>query len=355
MFIYQSLYSFWDEKFFPGFQQSLRDLYARSIRHNRRNILKKNISLTKQKADLEKIRDFCNALEYYYISLIKLGIITKQNYDNVLEMLSQIDVIKLFCKNDWCVFGITRGNRISINTKKIDIGTLSSKAGFQMIVSHELGHIIDNSWLEDAMAVSKNLFRDKECHDMLEQYNLGDLNHIFNGFILIDEAVSQECAERVTYRMIQEKRPSYIKMRKQNVFSETPFRTNFNFYEELQEVAVKFARCLRFVGCSQTDDFNEVLGKLAKKAFRRDFIFQIWKEIQNDSDKKCDFVLMLACMGKIKDDSYANLDMEDKNSHHNITGYLKAFRYLAAQNKCLTNTQNKQKVMSNANNCGIFV
>jgi len=353
--VYQSRYSFWDERKFPGFQQAMQNLYTRSVQYYLGNNLKVKVNPAKQQADLKKIGDFCSALEYYYVSLIKLGIVTKQNYNNVLQMLSNIDVVKIFTKNDEDIYAITRGNKISLNVKEVVIGSFSKDVSFQMIVSHELGHIIDNSWLDDAMAVSKNLFHDQKCRKALEQYNLADVNLIFNGFILIDEAVSQECAEQVTYRMIHEKRPPYVRMKKHNVLEETPFRTNFNLYEEFQEIVVRFARCLSFVGCLPTDDFNEVLGKLAKKAFRREFIFQIWNEIQNDSDKKCDFVLMLACMGKIKDGSYANLGMGDKNSYRNITGYLKAFRYLASQNKCLENGQNKQKVMSNGKNCGIFV
>lgn len=353
--MYQSRYSFWDEKKFPGFQEAMQNLYNRSVQYYYKNNMNGNVDLATKKADLKKIGDFCSALEYYYVSLIKLGIVTKQNYGNVLYMLSHIDTVRLFFEKKQEIYAITNGGNVSVNTKGIHVRNFSTDVSFQMIVSHELGHIINNSWLEDARAVSKYLFYDRECHEMLKRYGFDDLKNIFFGFILIDEGVSQECAERVTYREIHEKRPPYVWMKKPKVLSESAFLTNFNLYEEFQEIVVKFAKCLHFVGCSQTDDFNEVLEKLAKKSFRRDFIFQIWKEIKDDSEKKCDFALMLACMGKIKDGSYANFGMGDKKSNQNITSFLNSFNYLADHNKCLTDVQNKQKIMSKGNNCGIFV
>ena len=97
--MYSTRYSFWNEREFPGFTSSLNNLYNSSKKY----FLEKTVnefkySKEEKEYELEMIDKYIKDLEYYYVSMLKLGVITKQNYDNVLTQLKSILYIKMMEK-----------------------------------------------------------------------------------------------------------------------------------------------------------------------------------------------------------------------------------------------------------------
>ena len=116
--MYRCRYTFWDEKNFPGFKQALSDLYDRSIN----NYYKEKHDPRNQKRDLECLNKIFPLIEYYYVSLIKLGYVDKKNYFNVLNQLKGIECISILKSTS--ISGVTVGKKISINPIPISLRIL---------------------------------------------------------------------------------------------------------------------------------------------------------------------------------------------------------------------------------------
>lgn len=344
--MYECRYNFWTEEMFPNFKESLEKLYAKVLDEYVISTMNDEIkSGDDVRRDLLYFDEFFRDFEYYYVSLIKLGIVNKKNFNNILESLCGIKLVRMFDPKEKDIAAVTCDGVININSKgKKKARGMEDFATNQMIFSHELGHIICGSWEEDAWDFANQLYRYKKNKRILKDLNLNNKKYILDGLFLLEEAVVQDCAEEVTYRLLNRKREGVKPIFDNDVLSGVTIHSNFHFYEEFQEVVVKFAKCLDFLNCNNTDSFDLVLKKLARKAFCRDFIFQLDECIGTCSDKIENYTIMLACMGRIKEATYAKLGFGEKVSRSEIELYLRIFNLVAGNSICVNLDRNKQKI-----------
>lgn len=340
--MYKCRYSFWDEQRFPGFERSLKNLYARSLKYYYDNLDSYKRDSMEMKRDISFFDKFCKALEYHYVSIMKMGIVTKTNFENVLKSFNNIEVIELFPNNKKDLYAVTVGNKIFVNPYVKPIRGYNLEESIQMILSHELGHIIANSWEKDISVFSKDILARSDVSKHFSTY-IGNFSKVLlDGIILLEDAVVQDCAENVVYRLKGVSRPAVTGAIKKSFPKDRVFMTNFSLYKEFQEIAVKYARCLDFVNCHPTDDYDTILKKLSKKVFSIDFIQKMYAEIIMNPEKINDFVLMLICMGKVKDDSYSNFDL-GTNQQGSLEKALNLFDAVAEENRCDILMKEKKK------------
>lgn len=319
--MYKCRYTFWDEKNFPGFTKALSDLYDRSIL----NYYNEKHDFKKQNRDLECIYNVFPLIEYYYVSLIKLGFVDKNNYFNILNQLKSIESIGIL--NSEKVRGLTVGNKIQINPEQQPMKDLTSEEMFNLIVFHELGHIINISWEKEYHQLSEKLFNNIEVRNRLKKFGINSKNDLINGFILLEDVIVEEAAEDVLYRSKNEVRPSFY-MYNSESFPGIEFRSNYVIYTIFQEVGLKFFRSFDSTNCFLEKTVSGALKKTATRAFNKDFISKIEEEICIDKNNMSDFALILGCLGKIKNANYAGFGLAVKDDKKNNTYYYNLYMSL---------------------------
>ena len=123
----------------------------------------------------------------------------------------------------------------------------------------------------------------------------------YDGFSLLDEAITQNRAEDFTYTFARKRRPNMQNKTRGRLFDGDTYKTNFDFYGELQNPAIMFARTLRGIGKLEND--NEALKVLSERAINPDFFNKIIDEYTKD-DQLENLFPMIQYMGVIKNASY---------------------------------------------------
>lgn len=312
--MYKCRYTFWDEKNFPGFSKALSDLYDRSVL----NYYKEKHDPKNLKRYLGCIYDVFPLIEYYYVSLIKLGFVDKNNYFNILNQLKSIESVGIL--NSGTIRGLTVGNKIQISPLQQPMEGLTSEEMFKLTVFHELGHIINLSWENEYLQFCDRLYNNMEIRNRLNSYGIKSKNDLVNGFILLEDVIVEEAAESVLYRSKDEKRPAFY-MHRNKFFPGVEYRSNYNMYTMFQELGLKFFRAFNSIGCIEETTISGALKKSTTRAFYSDFIRKIEEEICTDINNMSDFALMLGCLGKVKNANYAGFGMAVKDDNKNNTYY----------------------------------
>ena len=322
--MYECIYDYWNNKTFPYFKQFLINSYNKSIN----KYMSDNKIKLKRRSDLNKIKRFYNSLEYYLLSIIKMDIVTKENFLNVLRRIEEIDYVELIDTNNEKIHGYTQNNIIYLNNKIKPFSNLDINSSYEAIAFHETGHIITNSF-RDSSKLTNKLYNIPGIKSYLKQYNLDDKRYLDYGIALLDEVIAQNTEELVLYDKNNTYRPGKIKRKDDIIFPGRSFKSNFIEYREFQEIGIKFSKCLKFLNCNYQDSDDEVLKKLTKNAFNGNFIYSLDKEIKYSKELP-DFILMLACMGRIKDAKYSKCGIGNLNKNElNCNKYLDIFNYLS--------------------------
>ncbi len=320
--MYQIQYSIWNEKDFPGFQKKLVDLEEVSKAYYR-DTAGGNL------AEAHSIDTFLHDFEYYYLALFKAHLITKENFRNVLDQIKKVVAVKVLPKDARKYFALTYQNQIYINPDLKPVRSLTPDDMHLMVHSHELGHVINNQWVDASFHYANTLYQNPRVQGILRNMGLSSASYLKDGFCLLDEVVVQDVAERVTYLKKGQARPLMESRNDKAIFGLNSYRTNFNLYGEFQEIAVRFARTLSFLHCEAQDSDDEVLRKLDIAAFRGDFVARIERELEFHPDKIDSFVILLATMGKIKDSTYQIIGLSaSKGSSVIVNSYLSPFEQI---------------------------
>ena len=335
--MYKCKYNFWDEKHFPGFQKALSDLYDRSIEnylYNEKHDPKNKVR------DLSSIYKVFPLIEYYYVSLLKLGYVDKKNYNNILNQLKSIECISVL--NPGNLRGVTVGTKISINPELKASGDLNGEDMFKLTVFHELGHVINFSWTDEMVKLCDRMFKNVEVQNKLKKYGINSKNDLVNGFILLEDVLVHEAAEDVLYRDKETARPSFLKYKNSN-FPNIIFRSNYSLYQIFQELGLNFFRCLKTCDCYQEKTVNSALKKSTLKGFNANFINNIENEMNTDIERYGDFALMLGCLGKIKNATYSEFGLGTSTDINTNSYYYNLFLQ-AVNSKIIRNTNEKRQV-----------
>ena len=314
-------YSFWDDSHFPGFSQSFYDLSRRSEAKYQECLLHGENSTF----DGDVLNTFLGDLESFYATLFPLNIITKHNFSSILKQMKSVHCIHLLPVGERKYYGLTYRNSIFMNPDIKAKYHLSENELKQMCISHELSHILNRCWEDDQKLFCKKLSKDPTVQGILKNMGLENAYYLDYGFSFLDELIAQETAERVTYHLYQKNRPKKEYRCDKAIFQQEPYVTNYTFYGELQSIGTAFARSLKFLNISSQDSDEDALLKLLQSSFSSDFIRNIQKEVMSQPDEFDSFIVLLACMGRIREATYHVLGLSADSKTLNVNPYVSIF------------------------------
>ena len=238
----------------------------------------------------------------------------------IIERVQTIAVLPV--GDDRGIFG-----RIRISKKIVEINPelpasmyLTNKERTKLYLAHELGHVTNLAWLNKALDYVKGQIAEG-------QLTVEDAQLICDGFSMLGEAITQNRAENFTYASSGKPRPRPRMYTNLNLYRGMPFKSNFDYYCELQEPAVMFARTLRGIGGVYDD--SDALDMLSERAMSSDFFDNILEEYQRNGQMEA-FKKIFKSMGYLKRASYANFGCEDPIYMENSWRYLDDLRNQAA-------------------------
>lgn len=327
---YRFKYSFWNQQAFPGFTQKVENIYNNSM------------LCASNAAEKQNVEESMTALEYYYVSLIKLDLIDKTNYNNVLSRLKTVSSMRTLKGKNSKLFGLTIEDDIYINPDIPSKNNLSRIEMKQLIASHELTHVINGLWVEESEAFSKSLTQIPNIKILLKSKGLDKKDYIKLGLDMIDEIVAEETSEKVAYRLSGKSRPAKSYFRDKGYIGRG-YYSNLTYYGEFQDIVTKFARELSFLKCTEKTKDEEVLNRLIRASFRRGFLINLGEELTKNPERLENFVLMLAYMGKIKDGAYTVIGLS-ASGEKNVGKYFDMFDSLIEKNKSIISSTGKRRV-----------
>ncbi len=327
--MYKTIFD-WSNTDYSGFTEFLKRLYANSVDFY--NYYSKDEELTKIK-NKPKIRDFVQNIEKYMYWLIKMDYVTRDNINKVLYKLMSIQLIRIIDKAETLekgnVVGFTKDNIISLTPQIESSKNLTSEERSLLYSTHEYGHIINSAWSDYAPNLANIMWKDVTLQREANRYGFSSPYYFYNGLKLLDEVITQDTAENVTYNESSKTRPAKSFKKSNTLYNNGLYFTNFDFYGEFQELGVKFAKVCKFLNIDINASFEETLEVLSKKSMNDNFLCNLYNEIA--SNKK-DFYIMLCALGLIKDAYYqsANINLfsdsnerssESLNIFNNLSNY----------------------------------
>jgi hypothetical protein len=181
--------------------------------------------------------------------------------------------------------------------------TLSAESRTRLYVAHELGHVINEAWMQDANKYANYLYSKGALTKQ-------EAEMFVYGFSMLDEAITQERGEEFAYSYTRSLRPRLVSTTdSKGMYPDHTFETNFDWYGELQTPAILFARTLRGIGKIRVD--RNALNELANRALSPTFAKDVIAEYQHKDHAK-DLVQLLKVMGIIRRASYARFGMDSQ-------------------------------------------
>lgn len=309
-------------------QEYIQSVYVNSYNYYKDNYYSRSISSIMLDQDLKCI---LNGLEYLEDYLYYYDMFYSDYFDGIFnELQGKLKIITVLPFNRRGIYGEFREKEklIYLNPNLGASSTLSSEDRTRLYMCHELGHIINNGWMNVALQISGN-FPDlrKGLNDLNKLDSMLESNRIdyskkeefkkeiqalrkkiletmqlrYDGFSLIDEVTTQNRAEAITYYFAGKIRPS-IRGYKGRLFNGEVYYTNFDYYGELEDLAITFGKTLRGIG--NVSDEMEVMKLLSIRTLDGRFVDKLFYEYENDGHLE-DLYLILENMGKIKNASYA--------------------------------------------------
>ena len=301
-YVYDHYYDFSKTPYFTEMNEVFSKIFDRSVKYYLNNPDGYEIRFA-----LYKLVEYIRDLEKSLIGLINLGYVTTSNVEFIKDTYKNLDTIGLL--NSYYeerIYGLTNYNRIEINPNLGNSRTLSSKDRTLLYICHEIGHRFHFGWTRreniDSILADQKV---QACHSKLLK---PIQNLVYSGYDLLDEALTQERAEEITYYFSKRKRPE-LSYRQSRLFGGTPFRSNYDYYGELQEPAIKFGQTLKHI----SKDEKTTLHQLARAAIDPRFASKIEKEYRAN-DKIIDLYALLHSMGTIKEATYEIFGMSEANA-----------------------------------------
>lgn len=254
----------------------------------------KNNEIKNVTSEYSAMLDFISHIEEYLYANRN-----NPNFYNILHSISEINIISVLPQNRRGIYGQTLRDihAILINPELSGSKTLTPAERTRLYTAHELGHYINESWMQSVL------------NHINEQVRLGkirtkeDAQLFYDGFSLLDEATTQNRAEDFAYTFVGKTRPPMGYRSNPLLFDGTPYKTNFDFYGELQIPATMFGRTLRGIGSINDDGI--ALNTLSQRALKSSFVEEILQEYTRDGQLQ-NLYPEIKNMGIIKNASYAS-------------------------------------------------
>ena len=245
------------------------------------------------------------------------------NFNNILSsMINEVKTISVLPINERGIYGETneKNKTIFINPNLGSSKTLSGEERTKLYMVHELGHVINNGWMKEVL---------KYCNQLLKKGATKEQALlIYDGFSMLDEATTQNRAEQFVYKTTHRNRPAPVYCKNARLFNAEPYKTNFDFYGELQAPATMFAKTLRGIG--QEDNDVKALDEFSKRAVSPELFNQVLNEYTKDNQLPALFQ-ELGWMGMLKRASYSAFGYGTKEDLTNSKIYLDRFKDIASK------------------------
>ena len=299
---YEHYYDFSTNPYFREMNEVFSEIFDRSVKY----YMKKNDGYDTKFA-LKKLVEYIRDLEKSLVGLINLGYVTTSNVKLIKDTYKSLDTIGLLDSSyKGRIYGITHRNRIEINPNLSNSNTLTGSERTLLYICHEMGHRLHFGWTNGKNLNS--LLSIPKAQELYRKLPVNVQSFIYYGYDLLDEAITQDRAEEITYYFAKKQRPA-LSYRRSRLFDGEPFRANFDYYGELQEPAIKFGKTLR--GISKNE--KETLKTLGRAAIDNDFAKKIENEFKA-KDQIADLFALIHSMGIIKDASYEVFGMGSGNA-----------------------------------------
>ena len=261
-----------------------------------------------------------NLEEYLYYNFQK----SPATFNHVINAtMNNVRTISVLPNNKRGIYGEAQADNkiIYINPDLSDSRNLTGEERTRLYMAHELGHIINHDWMNKVIEYANQQIRQVRLSQEHAQL-------IYDGFSMLDEATTQNRAENFVYEFSGKQRPRLANYRNGNLFNGETYKSNFDYYGELQEPATMFARTLRGIG-KENDDIR-ALDMLSERAMSSNFFNNILNEYSRDGQMPS-FTQEVQYMGLLKRASYANFGYEDVSYLRNSKTYLDRLRNLTTQ------------------------
>ena len=236
---------------------------------------------------------------------------------------NNVRTISVLPTNNRGIYGETQveNKMIYINPDLPNSRNLTGEERTRLYMAHELGYVINDGWMKKII---------EYCNQNIRQGRLAQehAQMIYDGFSMLDEATTQNRAEKFVYAFSGKQRPGLLNYRNGNLFNGDTYRSNFDFYGELQEPATMFARTLRGIGKENND--ISALDMLSQRAMSPKFFNNILSEYSRDGQMPA-FIQEVQYMGLLKRASYANFGYDDNVYLRNSKKYLDNLRNITTQ------------------------
>ena len=257
-----------------------------------------------------QLPELIHDIESFLASGLLTGIFDSYNLPKILQLLkdknSGFRLIEFLPKELSGVFGNSIGNKIQINqnmTRHSNSPNLTAQEIRRLYIFHEMGHKILNilsneKIINDFINTIEVTLQDRGLTNI-------DLNYkefVKEGFWMIEECLTQELAEYLTYYSLNKKRPSF----ENRVDLGCLISTNHDYYGIFQMPTIHLGKTL--CDCANENSTNEeVLLNMIKKSLNSNFDLElISKYNQGSAELYYDLFLTLRTMGFIKHQKYAS-------------------------------------------------
>lgn len=319
-YTYEHYFDFSTNPYFSEMNEVFSGIFDRSIQY-----YLKNSDGYEQRFAFKKLVEYVRNLEKSLVGLIDLGYVTTSNVQLVKDTYKGLDTIGLLnSAYKGRIYGLTNNKRIEINPNLGNKGPLTGSERTLLYVCHEMGHRFHFGWTKNNL---NTILADKKVQELSKKLTPENQSYVYSGLSLLDEALTQDRAEEIAYYFAGKKRqPLTPKMSR--LFNGRPFGTNFDYYGELQEPAIRFGKTLSGI----SKDTSQTLKTLGRAAIDSRFAHKIENEYRS-KDKLLELFALIHSMGVIKEATYEVFGMGLGNALPRSKNALELFERLTDESQ----------------------
>lgn len=293
----------YDWKKYPEIQDYLLRLMASSM---------VNALANKNNELYRRLPELINDVEEFFESGIKAKIFDEKNIYSILDRLKDANkgfrVIEFLPPEYSGVYGISLNERIYINsnsTRHKNSPSLTSDEIRRLYIFHEMGHkVLNISKQEEVINDYINTFEkilSIKGMSMSQKGKDKGKELVKEGFLMIEESLTQELAEYLTYFSANKKRPHYRKDRDLGC----DIVTNHDYYGIFQMPTVSLGETIMKDSNNKTAE--EILLNTIKLSINSNFILELVSQYSHGNGQLYyDLYSILTYMGAVKINKYAS-------------------------------------------------
>ena len=286
-----------------------------------------------------QLPELIHDVEMFFAAGLMSGIFDNNNLPSILNNLKDsrngFRIVEFLPPELSGVFGNSISNKIQINERMTRHGnspSLTAEEIRRLYMFHEMGHKILNilsqgSVIQSFIRTIGPILRSKG----LSNPDLNYKEFVKDGFWMIEECLTQELAEFLTYYSSQKRRPQYETRNDLGCNVET----NHDYYGIFQMPTINLGKTIR--GCSKINSTNEeILINMIKKALNSNFTLELISEYnQGNAQLYYDLFLTLRAMGMVKKQKYASFGIGRPINGLNVQSCLNAIEHITRNNRDL--------------------